>query len=368
MAMNVDTRLTVLALAGIAAIVWLVDPLHFGATRSPGPAPTGSAAASSAAGLQSIPAPSGEPRMTPPAELVESLRNAADRGAVGALSGLVPYATTPAVLEALDAVESRTTEADAHRLITCLRGRVIGSDMDPVFAALPQDLRGDDWRATGTSCLVDVVAARAEEDPDRSAQALAESVLATMNSGALQALERLDPAQPPAVIVAALDAPPAPDDYPSRFAFREATERLAIAAVAVGAAEHWPERVQEWLASPSLGVRERTLRALSRRTDAASMRLAALELAGNQQDASTTRLAFSELRWAGPFYEALADIAADTTEPVFLRAEAARLVGAQGGVEACQRLARVETRDETLGRALSVARASAVERWGARIR
>ena len=141
-----------------------------------------------------------------------------------------------------------------------------------------------------------------------------------------------------------------------------------MAAIAVGAAEHWPERVQEWLASPSPGVRHQALYALARRKDAASARLAAMEIAANTLDPATTRLVFTELRWQGPFYEALADIAADTAEPGFLRAEAARIVGTYGGAEACQRLMRIETADDTVGRALATARTSAVERWGTRLR
>jgi hypothetical protein len=262
-----------------------------------------------------------------------------------ALRVLRGHAVTPDVAVALDAARARTSAPDLLRLIACHQGRHDGAPLEPVFAALPDAAPSDAvWNQEGTSCLVEVIAARAGESPALATPVLVDRVLESASPAVLLALADLDlPALPPRLADAIDDRT------------RPRTRQVAVdAALALGAARKWPDRVRAWLDDPDREVRLQVLRALAAGPDDASLELAAAALAWEPGDDSVASLASSSLALRG-LDRALAGVAADGSQPAFARAQAAFLVSTAGGDAACRTVASVRSDDATLAPELAAA-------------
>jgi hypothetical protein len=322
------------------------------------------AAAEAETGAASDPAIPGSPGYVPstPAPAlppatesqVAALLDADPRRVAAALRTLRGHAVTPDVALALDAAQARTSAPDLQRLIACHRGRQDGAPLDPVFAALPEAPPDDlVWRQDGTDCLVQVIAARAGEDTARSMPVLVDRVLESSNPTVLLALAGLDPPELPTRIADAID------DRGRR------RQHLAAvgAALAMGAARKWPDRVKAWLEDPERAVRVQALRTLAAGPDEASLALAAEALAWEPGDDGVASIAATSLGLGGGLDRALAAVAADPSQPAFARAHAAFLVSESGGDAACRTVAIVRSDDATLGPELRAATARIAARF-----
>jgi hypothetical protein len=275
-----------------------------------------------------------------------------------ALRGLSGRAVTPAALHALDAVERRTTDADLLRSTACYRAR--GADtLDLAFAALPAAPAADpEWHKAGSECLVDVIASRADEVPERALPLLADRALQQGTNAVLDGLALLDPPQLPAVLSAELASP-------TSVRSRRAALR---AAIALGAAAKWPDQVEAWLADDDRTIRLLVHEALGRRRDDASQDLAARTIAENPADQELTRRAADLIGKGTGFDERLATLAGDGDEPSEVRAHAAGLVALHGGEAACRRLTGVTTKDPVLAPQLEAAFRRIDQRFNGRLR
>jgi hypothetical protein len=314
-------------------------------------------AAAEAEGVMPVPRPTAVPSLPTPAPPAPQLPPATEFHVATLVGGdpsqlaatlraLRLHAITPDVAVALDAAQARTSAPDLQRLIACHRGRQDGAPLEPVFAALPDAPPADvAWKQEGAACLVQVIAARAAEDPARSTPVLVDCVLESANPAVLLALAALDVPDLPARLADAIDDPG-----------RRRRRHAAVgAALAMGAAVKWPDRVTVWLDDPDRDVRLQTLRTLAAARDDASLALAAESLAREPGDDIVTRVAATSLALGGGLDRALAAVATDASQPAFARGHAAFLVSDAGGEDACRTVASLRSDDATLGPELRAA-------------
>ena len=304
-----------------------------------------------------VPPPTAEPSLPPATESqVAALLDGDQPRLAAALRALRGHAVTPDVALALDAAQARTATPDLLRLIACHRARQEGAPLDPVFAALPEAPPADvAWRQEGTACLVQVIAARAGEDHVRSTPVLVDRVLEAAHPAVLLALARLDPPELPARIADASEDRSRPE-----------RRRAAVgAALAMGAAGKWPDRVRAWLEDPDRDVRLQALRTVAAGLDEASLALAAEALAWEPGDEAVASVAATSLALGVRLDRALAAVAADPSQPPFARAHAAFLVSEAGGEAACRTVAAIHSSDATLAPELRAATARIAARFPA---
>jgi hypothetical protein len=125
-----------------------------------------------------------------------------------ALRDLRAHAVTPELLGALDDVMRQADiqyAPEVVRLVACHRARANGASLDIAFAGLPTDPTDVAWHHEGAACLVDVVAARAAEDPARATAVLAGRAIYDPTPRVLEGLARLDLPELPEPIATAAD-------------------------------------------------------------------------------------------------------------------------------------------------------------------
>jgi hypothetical protein len=272
------------------------------------------------------------PELQPPSEAeLAALETGATGELADALRVLQQRAVTPQGLLAVEAASHRTTDVELLRRVTCYRVRG-GAPLDVAFSALPaMPVSGAEWAGDGAACLVEAIAARASEMPERSLAVLADRALAQDTEAIVAGLSQLDPEQLPPSVAAALDG--GTDGRTQRAAIR--------VAIALGAAAKWPERVTSWLEHPDRVIRLHAHAELLRQHDDDSQRLAAQATAADPADEELTRRAVEEMGKGYGFDGLLAAVAADPSAPAAARVHAADLVGLHGGEAACRVVAAI---------------------------
>ncbi len=272
------------------------------------------------------------------------------------LRELRAHGTTPQLQHALAAAAARATAPLQRRAIACLRGRDPATPLAVLVAELPSsDARNPAWRQDPTRCLVDAIAARAADDPVRTAPLLAECGLVDDRLAITEGLRRLPPQPLPAAVAQALDHP---DGYRGRLA-------AVRIAVSLGAAQTAPTVVAAALDDGDRGVREVVIRTLLARDDHASLSAAASALAASPGDDLLEALAVDRMRQGADFERHLAAVAADPAAPAFARAQAAHLVSHAGRELAARVVAALTSADATLGPELGAAAQRVRQRFGA---
>jgi hypothetical protein len=296
-----------------------------------------------------------EVELPPPTAAQLDALGSADEDAIrDVLRQLPSHAPTPELDAALAAAAGRTRWPGLQRRMACLRARGAGMPLDDLFSALPPDPGDVAWRQEDTGCLVRAIAQRATEDPGRALAVLAPAAVSAPAPAILDGLAATDPSEMPPAIADAL-APAQP---------RLRRSAAVEAAVAMGAAAKWPERVAAWLDDADRGLRLATLRALAARGDASSQALAARFIAENPGEDEARRLVEAPLRRPSALVPALVNVVHDEAAPPFARAVAARLVGEVGDEAACRLIAAVRAPDATLAPALADAAARTTLRFG----
>jgi hypothetical protein len=272
--------------------------------------------------------------------------------------------STPELQAALTVAASRATAPLQRRAIACLRGRDPATPFAALIAELPPtDARNPAWRQEPTRCLVDVIAARAAEDPARTVPLLADCALVDDRLALTEGLRRLPPQPLPATIVQILTHPPATTREVEDYRTRLAAVRVAVA---LGAAETAPPLVAAALDDGDRGVRDAALRMLRARGDDASLIAAAGALAASPGDDALEKLAIDRLRQGGALERHLVAVAADLGAPPFARAQAAHLVSEAGSEPAARVVAALTSADATLQPELQAAAQRVRQRFGAR--
>jgi hypothetical protein len=328
------------------------------------PSAAASAAAPSPAPSTPVPAPSEAalPAVLPPPteRQLLALRAGDPAARWDALVSLRKHAVTPELLGALDDVARQAAEfPEVVRLVTCHRARVEGVSLTVAFDGLPTDPHDVAWSHDGARCLIEIIAARADEDPSRAAGILAERAVRDRTPRVRDALARLDlPELPDALIVAA-------DDRRSSARLR----RIAAVetAIAMGAALKWPDRARGWVDDADGHVSSAAVRALAAQTDEASQAIVALEVASRPEHGPLASIVDQAMVEPGTLDLQLAALAADPQQPAFARGNAARIVAGRGGEEACRRLARVGA-DPAIDADLATAFQAIDQRFGAAFR
>jgi hypothetical protein len=336
--------LLVLGLVVLArGLVYLNDRLAEASRPTP-------AAAAPAAAAPATPRPVGSPSaealpavvpLTPPTDdQMLSLQLTVGDELVATLNALRQHTVTPALVEALDATAVRVPYPEIQRFVACHRARAAGAPLSMAFDALPVERHDVDWRRDSTACVLDVIAARADEDRERVIALFAERSLdMTVPATVAQTLVRLDPSTLPPVMTEAIATP-------SR---RRDRLNAVKAAVAIGAAAKWPDQVALWLRDEQLDGA--VLYALAERSDEASMRFLAREITDNPGSDAMQQMVERFRSKPGTLDLQLVAVAADPQAPSFARVHAAHLVGIYGGEEACRRLARLTRPDDPSVRA-----------------
>jgi hypothetical protein len=297
------------------------------------------------------------PELPPPSEAELAALETDTPGAMGdALRTLAQRGVTPQGLYAVDAAARRTTDAELLRRITCYRVRG-GAPLEEAFSALPATPVADaEWSGDGTACLLEAIAARASEMPERSVQVLSDRALIQDSDAIVAGLAQLDPEQLPGPVVAALGG------------VDHQTRRAAIRiAIALGAAARWPELVHSWLEDPDQVIRLHTNAELLRQPDEDSQWLAAWATAADAADEELSRRAVEQIARGDGFDRFLAAIAADASAPADARAHAADLVGRHGGADACRVVRGIPSTEPALAPALAEALARIDQRFGSSI-
>ena len=236
---------------------------------------------------------------------------------VSALRQLRSFSTTPELQAALSAAAAQATMQWERASITCLRVSDRGIPIDRLFEVLPTEPpQSAAWRQEPATCVIDAMAARAEERPARVAPVLAESALSANSPALTDALMRLEPQPLPLAVLVAVGRGNA-----------SVRRKAAIrTAVALGAARTAPAAVAEWLDDPDREVRLVAIRALIERIDDASQATAARAVSANPGDAELQRLATARLGTDLAFARHLTALGEDLSAPSFVRAQAAYLV------------------------------------------
>lgn len=293
--------------ATVFGLLYLNDRLAAGTRATAAIAPFGNAVPK--------PAPDERPADVPTLPVpddaeITALESGSEAAMAQALLGLRRREITPAGLRAVNVAARRTEDVELQRQVTCYRVRG-GAPLDAAFSALPTAPSDDpEWKAAGTDCLIEAIAARAGEAP----------------------------------------------------------ERAIVLAVAAGAATRWPEQVKAWLADPDRAVRRLAHTELVRRGDADSRLLAAKALAADASDEELTQWAAGQLGNGDGFDRQLAAVAADATQPASARARAADLVGQHGGAAACRLVAAIASAEPALESELAATRLRIDRRFGPSLR
>jgi hypothetical protein len=269
------------------------------------------------------------------------------------------HTVTPEALDALDDLARRAADLpEVLRFVACHRARAEGASVDVALAALPEDLRRVSWHHDAPACLIDVIAERAAEAPDRTAAVLAARAMADGSPAAREALARLDLVELPAALAATADDS----------SLRRRMRRLHAVetAIAMDAARKWPDRVRRWVEDPDLDTI--AVFALARRTDEASLAIVARELAMRADGGPLSSLTMLLAKKPGTLDLQLLAVAADPQQPAFARGNAALLVAGHGGADACRRLARLDPADPAIQSDLATAFRRIDARFGARFR
>jgi len=293
--------------------------------------------------------------LPPPSESeLAALENGPEDVMGEALRALRQREVTPEGLRALDAVSRRTTDVELLRRATCYRVRG-GAPLETGFSALPTSPAADgEWKRDGAACLVDAIAARASEAPERALPLLIERGLLDDTDAIMAGLAQVHADVLPAPVTEALDTVgPSP--------VRRAAIRIAVA---LGAAEKWPERVATWLEDPDRGLRLHAHAQLLRQRDDDSRRLAAQAVAADPADDELSRRAVEQIGKGDGFDRQLAAVAADPSQPAAARAHAADLVGLHGGPAACRLVAAIASAEPVLASELAEARLRIEQRFG----
>ncbi len=264
-----------------------------------------------------LPLPAADERPEAPAGLpppddaeLAALEAGTDAAMAKALVSLRGKEVTPAGLRAVNLAARRTDDVELQRQVTCYRVRG-GAPLDAAFSALPiASSDGPEWKAAGTDCLIEAIAARANEAP----------------------------------------------------------ERAIGLAVAAGAATRWPARVKAWLVDSDRAVRRIAHTELLKKGDADSRLLAATALAADASDEELTQWAVGQLGSGDGFDRQLAAVAADATQPASTRARAAGLVGQHGGAAACRVVAAIASAEPALESELAATRLRIDRRFGPGLR
>jgi hypothetical protein len=298
----------------------------------------------------------------PPDDLLEALRHPTPDGLERTLPLLSDYAATPEVDAALALLSRGPLGSDRRRFITCLRSRPADAALSSAFEVLPTaPSRDPEWRQPGTRCLVQLIAARAEEEPDRAVAVLAEQAVESKvrDRSLISALLRLDPPELPDVVRAGLRESGTFELSPGR-------RRIAAVetAVALGAAAKWPELLDPMLGDPDSRIRHAAIEMLIARRDDASLAAAARAVAAEPNDEVVVGFATAALRDGTALDRHLADLAADSSVPMFARAQAVFLVSRAGGEPAARRVVALRGADSTLGAELEAARGRVANRFG----
>ena len=293
----------------------------------------------------------------PPDTFVHALQTSDRSDRQSALRLLRSYASTPEVQSALVVAASSATSDSDRRYIACLRGRDPETPVADLFEMLPAAPAQDtEWRQEPVDCLLETIAGRASEDPERAGPLLAVRTVYDERAVFTDALVRLEPLAPPREVV---DAIAQTDNLPRR--------RAAVsAAVSLGAATTVPDDVRRWLDDADRSVRLTVVRGLVRRGDGPSLEAAAAAFASSPGDADFEALAMEQLTAGHSLDRQLAALAADPRTPDFARAQAIYLVSRGGGEAASRTVAALPDRDPTMQPELAAAMRSVVRRFGAR--
>jgi hypothetical protein len=299
--------------------------------------------------------PEAAPALPPPSESeLAALENGPEDVMGEALRALRQRDVTPEGLRAIDFASRRTTDAELLRRATCYRVRG-DAPLETGFSALPTTPATDgEWKRDGATCLVEAIAARASEAPERALPLLVERGLLDDTDAIMAGLAQVHADVLPAPVTEALDtAGPSPA--------RRAAIRIAVA---LGAAEKWPERVATWLEDPDRSLRLHAHAQLLRQPDDASRRLAAQAIAADPADDELSRRAVEQIGKGDGFDRQLAAVAADPSQPAVARAHAADLVGLHGGPAACRFVAAIASAEPVLASKLAEARLRIEQRFG----
>ena len=370
--MSAAVRVTLLLILGLVVLgrglMYLDDRLASASRPAPAPAaapaPVATPAGAPTPPAAATPAPVVPSVLPPPTESqLLALRLGDPSARADALRNLRAHAVTPELLEALDDVMRLAYiryAPEVVRLVACHRARAEGASLDVAFAGLPTEPRDVAFRHEGAACLVEVIAARAAEDPARAAAVLAERAIYHPTPRVREGLARLDLAELPVPIAAAADDR-------SR-AGRQRRVRAVEAAIAMDAVRKWPARVHAWVEDPEDLIAATAVRALAARPDEASQAIVALEVASRPETSYVKALADHALWKPGTLDLGLAAVAADPRHPAFARGNAALMVAGKGGEEACRRLARIDVTDAALRPDLDAAFAAIDRRFGPQLR
>jgi hypothetical protein len=276
-----------------------------------------------------------------------------------ALVALRKHAVTPELLEALDDVAHKSADfPEVVRFVDCHRARADGASLDIALNALPADLEDVTWYHDAPTCLIELIAARAAENPARAAAVLSERAMDGTAPFAIEALARLDLAELPEPLASVAD-----DATRGR---RMRRIHAIETAIAMDAARKWPDRVRRWVDDPLVG--STAVFALNRQSDEASLAVVAHEIAQRPDAGPLASIANLATRKPGTLDLHLAAVAADPQEPAFARGNAAILVAGQGGAEACRRLTRLDAADPAMQADLAAAFRTIDQRFGAGFR
>ena len=328
------------------------------------PQPSAPAAPSAGATTTPEPAPSPDASpavLPPPTERQLLALRAGDPAARwDALVSLRKHAVTPELLTALDDVARQAAEfPEVVRLVTCHRARVEGVSLSVAFDGLPVEPRDVAWSHDGARCLIDIIAARAGEDPARAAGILAERAVRDRTPRVREALARLDLPELPDALIEAAD---------ERRSYARLRRVAAVeTAIAMGAAVKWPERAHAWVDDADALVSSAAVRALAAQPDEASQAIVAREVATRPDHGPIASVVDQAMARPGTLDLQLAALAADPRQPAFARGNAARIVGGRGGEEACRRLVRLQP-DAAIEADLATAFRAIDQRFGAAFR
>ena len=303
--------------------------------------------------------PEAEPVTPPPSDTeLAALETGAEDAMADALSALRTREVTPAGLRAVAIASRRTVDVELQRRAVCYRVRG-GAPLAEAFSALPTaPPTGIEWATDGSTCLIESIAARAGDAPERALPLLLDRAYIDGADSVFDGLAQLNLPVLPVAVVEGL----APTAHPRS---RRTAMRLAIA---LGAASKWPDQVANWLEDQDRSLRLFVHGELLRRHDEDAQRLAARAIAANPADDELARRGLEQIGKGEGFDRQLAALAADTSLPAAVRAHAADLVGSHGGPAACRMVVSIASGEPELASELAGARLRIDQRFGEQLR
>jgi len=271
--------------------------------------------------------PEAAPTVPPPTEIeLAALEGGAEDAMADALSALRTREVTPDGLRAVAIASRRTANVELQRRATCYRVRG-GAPLAEAFSGLPTAPPIDgQWSTDGATCLIEAIAARAGDAPERALPLLLDRAFVDGTDAVFDGLAQFNLPVMPVAVVEGL----APTAHPRS---RRTAMRIAIA---LGAASKWPEQVGSWLEDRDRSVRLFVHGELLRQHDDDARRLAARAIAANPTDDELGRRAIEQIGKGDGFDRQLAAVAEDASQPAAVRAHAAKLVATHGGAAACR--------------------------------